>query len=157
MIKYCLDKWDKNQDKLREALAKDAELYHCGYTYIVKLVVQHILNDGVTNEHDMKWSMDITEIDDGNYQGTLLYLIPANTYQPSASEYLMTHVYYGSCSVCDTLQRIQADFNWMRKVVLPNEEQINDFMTLCRNLICNMIKPYNTGWGYESDFDTIEF
>lgn len=48
---------------------------------------------------------NIHVIDNGDYQGVQLFLIPKDEYQPS--EYLMTTVSYGSCSVCDTLQRIR--------------------------------------------------
>lgn len=46
----------------------------------------------------------IHEIDDGDYQGTLVYVIGASGYQPST--YWYVKVSYGSCSGCDTLQQI---------------------------------------------------
>jgi hypothetical protein len=46
----------------------------------------------------------IHAIDDGNYQGTLLFVIAAKDYRPST--YWATTVRYGSCSVCDTYQAI---------------------------------------------------
>ena len=105
-----------------------------------------ILND------ENEWSVNkIKEIDDGDYQGTLLYLIPEDTYQPDSSEYLMTFVEYGSCSGCDTLQGIQCFLG-----VRSRDKSIDDLMSLCKDLICNMIKPHNTGWGHDEKFDTIE-
>lgn len=41
-------------------------------------------------------------IDDGDYQGTLLFVVGAADYQPSA--YWYTTVSYGSCSGCDALE-----------------------------------------------------
>lgn len=156
MIKYCIDKWDKNKNKLEQALREDKKLNICGYKYLLEKVVHFILNDG-TGEYgfnDSKWNYEkITEIDNGDYQGTLIYLIPANCYQPGAEDYLMTYVYYGSCSGCDTLQAIQ---DWCSEEKFPSDKQVKDFMELCRSLICNMIKPYNNGWRNNSDFDTIE-
>lgn len=108
MIKYCLDKWDKNRERLEAAIRADKQLNECDYKHLVKLVVDNILN-GAGDEYEIyTWdSGSITVIDNGDYQGTLLYLIPESTYQPSEGEYLMTYVGYGSCSGCDALQSIQ--------------------------------------------------
>ena len=45
----------------------------------------------------------IHTIDDGDYQGTLLFVVGATGYQPS--NYWLTAVDYGSCSGCDALER----------------------------------------------------
>lgn len=142
MIKYCLDCWNKNQQSLRQQLETDTSLNGCNYEYLVKLVAKHILG----NEWDAE---NITVIDNGDYQGTLLFLIPKDTYQPSEYEYLMTYVGYGSCSYCDTLQSIQ---DWGDdKPLTP--KQVEDFMKLCKDLVTNMILPYNTGWRNDPDFE----
>ena len=158
MIKYCIEKWDKNKDLLRSALDNNKLLNHVlnkndddpleylEYKDLVKLTVMFILND--ENEWDAN---KIKEIDDGDYQGTLLYLIPEDTYQPDSSEYLMTFVDYGSCSGCDTLQAIQCFLDTKSR-----DKSIDDLMNLCKDLICNMIKPYNTGWRHDEKFDMIE-
>ena len=158
MIKYCVEKWDKNKDLLRSVLNNNELLNHVlnkndddpleylEYKDLVKLTVMFILND--ENEWDVN---KITEIDDGDYQGTLLYLIPEDTYQPNSSEYLMTFVEYGSCSGCDTLQAIQCFLDTKSR-----NESIDDLMSLCKDLICNMIKPYNTGWRYDEKFSMIK-
>ena len=158
MIKYCIEKWDKNKDLLRSALNNNKLLNHVlnkndddpleylEYKDLVKLTVMFILND--ENEWDEN---KIKEIDDGDYQGTLLYLIPEDTYQPNSSEYLMTFVEYGSCSACDTLQTIQCYLD-----IRSRDKSIDDLMNLCKDLICNMIKPYNIGWKYDERFSTIK-
>ena len=158
MIKYCIEKWDKNKDLLKSALDNNKLLNHVlnkndddpleylEYKDLVKLTVMFILNDG--NEWDVN---KIKEIDDGDYQGTLLYLIPEDTYQPNSSEYLMTFVEYGSCSACDTLQTIQCYLD-----IRNRDKSIDDLMNLCKDLICNMIKPYNTGWRYDERFSMIK-
>ena len=158
MIKYCIEKWDKNKDLLRSALDNNKLLNHVlnkndddpleylEYKDLVKLTVMFILND------ENEWNVNkITEIDDGDYQGTLLYLIPEDTYQPNSSEYLMTFVEYGSCSGCDTLQAIQCFLDTKSR-----DKSIDDLMNLCKDLICNMIKPYNTGWRHDERFNTIQ-
>lgn len=149
MLKYCLRKWDENKKKLEEELLKDPDLNECKYKHIVEKVVEIILN---TNEEYLWNSEGITEIDDGDYQGTLLFLIPRKTYQPSEHEYLMTYVGYGSCSGCDTLQAIQ-DYGEN----LISEDQLKGFMALCKDIITNMIKPYNCGWRNEEEFTEVEF
>ena len=158
MIKYCIEKWDKNKDILRSVLSNDELLNHVlnkndddpleylEYKDLVKLTVMFILND------ENEWNENkIKEIDDGDYQGTLLYLIPEDTYQPNSSEYLMTFVEYGSCSGCDTLQRIQCFLDTKSR-----DKSIDDLMNLCKDLICNMIKPYNTGWRHDERFNVIQ-
>lgn len=147
MLKYCLDKWNQNKGLLEEKLKKASTLNSCDYVHLVKLLVEFVLNPGADN--DNRWnSSEITVVDNGDYQGTQLFLIPRKTYQPSEYEYLMTYVGYGSCSGCDTLQAIQ-DY-WDDKPL--TEKQVKDFMTLCKDLLTNMIKPYNCGWRFKEDF-----
>lgn len=149
MIKYCLKKWDKNKDKLEQFYRTTTGWNDCNYLDIVKAVVTYVLNDNTT--FDDNWDANgITEIDNGDYQGTLLYLIPQNTYQPSECDYLITYVDYGSCSGCDTLQAIQ---NYGESYL--TEEQVKDFMTLSKDIITNMKKPYNCGWRREEEFDEV--
>jgi hypothetical protein len=144
MLKYCLKKWDNHKDELEKVLRADGTLNYCEYSYLVKLVVKYILNgDG------KEWDAErITVVDNGDYQGTQLFLIPEDTYQPSEYEYLMTYVGYGSCSGCDTLLSIQ---DWKEKTL--TERQVKDFMALCKDLVTNMIKPYNTGWRNKEEFE----
>lgn len=152
MLKYCLKKWDENKGVLEQELRTNPTLNDCAYIDLVKLVVKYILNSNVKPYSEALWDIEhITEIDNGNYQGTLLFLIPQDTYQPAEHEYLMTFVAYGSCSGCDTLQAIQG---WGDKLL--TEYQVKDFMQLCKDLITNMIKPYNRGWRSEEEFTHVE-
>lgn len=146
MIKFCKEQWDRNKDKLEQALRERTDLDDVIYLTLVKMVVDHIFNPGFKEcfgEYrfiDGYDSSKITEIDNGDYQGTLLFLIPLDIYQPSEYEYLMTYIGYGSCSGCDTLQAIQGTWN------TDKDKQISDFMTLCKDIVTNTIKPYNGGW-----------
>lgn len=72
----------------------------------------------------------MTVIDDGDYQGTQIFIIPKDTYQPSVSDYIMTNTYYGSCSACDTLQGICSYVD-----DLPTDEQVKAYMTLALHLV----------------------
>lgn len=147
MLKIVVEKWWKNKNQLENIFRTKVGWNSCTYLDLVKEIVNIILND----END-KWDIEhITEIDNGSYQGTLLYLIPENTYQPNESEYLMTYVGYGSCSGCDTLLSAQ---NWGDDLL--DEEQIKAFMWLSLHILENMIKPYNSGWRNDEDWQQVD-
>jgi len=80
-----------------------------------------------------KWDLDkMTVIDDGDWQGTQIFIIPIATYQPTVCEYAFTDNYYGSCSGCDALQMIDS-------LGLPNEKlnekQVQGYMKLALHLV----------------------
>lgn len=149
MLKIIVEKWNKNKQKLEKVFREDnsSTFNNCEYLDLVKLAFNTILNDKET----LLDIEGITEIDNGDYQGTLLYLIPFNTYHPSEYEYLMTYVGYGSCSGCDTLQAIQ---DWGEDKL--SEQQISDFMELCKDILTNTIKPYDCGWRADERFAQVE-
>ncbi len=158
MLKFCIEQWNKNKDKLRKDIEDNfAEYNNASYKDLVVKVVDIIFNDEDDYYGDKFDSENITEIDNGDYQGTLLYIIPQNTYQPSESEYLMTYVGYGSCSGCDTLQAIQM-WNFDDEGVSGDEKEqfIKDMLGLCLNLVQNTIKPYNYGWRKDDRFTVVE-
>lgn len=152
MLKYCLKKWDKNKGNLERELRARTDLNMCEYLDLVKLVAEYILC-GAEDECGRRWDYKhITVVDDGSYQGTKLFLIPRDTYQPAEYEYLMTFVDYGSCSGCDTLLHLQAFGDDSL-----TEMQVKGFMALCKDLVTNMIKPFNCGWRNEEEFDEVKF
>lgn len=150
MIKICRDKWDKNKNKLLDALKSRTDLNDCGYKALVELTYSTVFNDEDNGYGDDLDTRKITEINDGDYQGTLIYVIPFNTYQPSECEYLMTYVNYGSCSGCDTLLAIQSYGE--NKLT---DSQIKDFMSLCKDIFLNTIKPFNGGWRNEEKYSEV--
>lgn len=152
MLKYCLDKWNANKAVLVYKLRTDTTLNTCEYVDLVKLVVDLVLNTGEPS-HSSWDSGNITVVDNGDYQGTLLFLIPMKCYQPSEYEYLMTYAGYGSCSGCDTLQAIQ---EWDDNALLT-ETQVKDYMALCKDLLTNMVKPYNCGWRKDDMFAEVSW
>ena len=155
MIKYALKKWDENKDVLRNAIQQTEKDKRCFWDYndIVKLVCRYIFNENVSREEPMINVDGITMIDNGNYQGTLLFMMPFDTYQPAEYEYLMTYVGYGSCSGCDTLQRIQSDEMYYN--VNSTDDLIGDYMTLCKDIVSNTIRPYNMGWRNNMIFEPV--
>ena len=152
MIKIMKGKWAMNKDELRKVLATNTKLNSCEYLDLVKTTFSVIYNSDET-EYGSVLDLDrITQIDNGDYQGTLLFLIPFESYQPSETDYLMTFVGYGSFSGCDTLLNIQAGtYNEP-----PTETQLREYMALCKDIIANTIKPYNFGWRKKALFEPCE-
>lgn len=112
MIKRFVDAWDKNKKKLEEYFRNTKQEEYQEYKIILAKLIELVINPYLKeNENENRYldnELDIghiTEIDNGHYQGTLIYIIPEETYQPGPEEYITTYVYYGSCSGCDTLQR----------------------------------------------------
>ncbi|HAT4302239.1 TPA: hypothetical protein I9089_002344 [Clostridium perfringens] len=129
MIKYFINKWDKNKDKLEEYIkTHNQEDYACSYEDLLKQVIEIVFNEG--NEKRPFNTSDIQTVDFGDYQGTLILTFSTCAYQPSEDETFHTVVDYGSCSGCDTLQGICWKYNEK-----PNEEQIKDYMTLCLHMV----------------------
>ena len=151
MLKIMKELWDKNQDKLRTELSSRDDLNECNYVDLVKIAFDKIYNNDDRFDSENLCLDKVHEIDDGGYQGTLIYLIPFNICGPDPEDYLMTFAWYGSCSGCDALQSAQAFENGKL-----NEQQVKDFMAICKDLICNTIKPYNYGWRNEEMFDVVE-
>ena len=87
----------------------------------------------------------IHEINDGDYQGTLVYVIGASGYQPD--DYWYVKVGYGSCSGCDTLEHILSG-NWGHE----NEEEasawkqaaLDQLMTLALHIVQGLKKMGDT-------------
>ena len=152
MLKFCLDKWTQNSDDLRDYLMNEKSFDDYEYLDLVKLIVEFILNKETPGDDDRYNVDNITEIDNGDYQGTLLYVIPADTYQPSEWEYIMTCVSYGSCSGCDTLQAILACPYGAKEML------VDDLMHLCRDMVTNIVAPYRTTdhWAFRDEDKNVE-
>ena len=154
MIKYCLEKWDKNKTALENEIRKNYKKYMtCAYIELVKSVVNFVMNDE-NNSSFNRWDAErIHEIDDGDYGGTLIYLIPTDDYEPSASDYLVTFVEYGTCSGCDTLLYLQSLIDCDAASFTDN--QIKEYMQLCKDIVTNTRKPFNIGWRHDERFDEV--
>lgn len=152
MIKFCLEQWEKNKGALREAIEKEFTT-NDDYEKLMRLIVKHVFNDA--GEDDVYDAENVTVVDNGNYQGTLLFVIPQSSYQPSEYEYLLSYIGYGSCSGCDALLRAQSNYSDDDYKKFNN---VDDVMSIALNIVQNTIKPYNTGWrGGEPQFETVEW
>lgn len=132
MEKILVDKWNEHNVQIKNAIVALLEDDSCGITYtnILKVTLKAMFENYDTYD-DYEYSNypdyeHIHVIDDGDYQGTLLFVVPENTYQPYA--YWIFRVSYGSCSYCDTLQGILDDED-------DKEQQIKDLITLALHMI----------------------
>lgn len=146
MIKYAVRQWNNNKELLENALKtmQSSKKLPVDYEELLKLVIQKVFNV----DSDYTWSENITIIDDGDCQGTLLLSIHLDTYQPSPEDYLLTFVYYGSCGCCDALMGAYDNTD--------KESQIKDLMLICKDLVCNMVIPFGNGWRGNPDFEHCE-
>lgn len=100
------------------------------YKDVVATVIRHISGEGGYGNPSPE---RIHEIDDGDYQGTLIYVIGATGCQPD--EYWYVKVGYGSCSGCDTLQAI-GNYGSER----PTEDQAKQYLTLALHIVQGLKK-----------------
>lgn len=147
MIKFCLNKWDDNNKKLREVIANTPVETRKNWDYrdLVYLVATTVY------EFDLPIVNNIVYGGDCNYQGTLVFLIPMDDGPDTEREWLMSYIGYGSCTVCDTLQGIQFDDGKSDSDI----DAVDEYMNLCRDIVSNTILPYNDGWRQQDDFDTV--
>jgi hypothetical protein len=121
MIQAFVDRFIDAQDGLF------VDSHPGSYGALVQTVVETI-SDGDYGSPDPN---RIHEIDDGDYQGTLVFVIADNGYQPNT--YWIAKVGYGSCSGCDTLQAIRDSGSWTDEK--PSESQASDYQTLALHIV----------------------
>ena len=122
MIQKYVDAFRENKEQFEKWVESVEE--EITYMDILKQVINLCLNELDEDK--------ITEIDNGDYQGTLIYLIPRNCYQPMVSDYVYTSVSYGSCSGCDALLAAQ---DWDYCSIRYNVDMVT---TIALHLVENM-------------------
>lgn len=123
MIPEFVAAWDARKHILR---AKFAKKLPKDYKSIVKSVVSILGGDNSCLCPDPK---RVVEIDHGEYQGTLVFVIASGGYEPDKYWYVLVN--YGSCSACDTLEGIKEDLGEGP----PTSEQVDDCMTLALHIV----------------------
>lgn len=129
MIHELVKQWEENKHKLEEYF-KTTKQEECSVSY--KQIVTKIFEPCLLKADDYV-GFDLTKmtvIDNGDYQGTQIFIIPKDIYQPSVGDYVMTNTYYRSCSGCDTLRGIR-----YYEDGLPTDEQVEEYMTLALHLV----------------------
>ena len=136
MLMKFVEAWDENKGSLREYFKNNIQSEYCeSYKDILCRVITMVINPYLNKIGESDLSVDdIKLVDYGDYQGTLILTFHEDTYEPSASETYYTSVYYGSCSGCDTLKGI----HHYEEESLPDDEQVEDYMSLSLHLIQHM-------------------
>lgn len=115
MIQDFVDMFMASKEALAAQYAKELPP---SYLDIVKDVVKIICLDPER----------VHVIDDGNYQGTQLFIFTGDDYQPGEGDYYFVSVCYGSCSGCDTLESIKNYGD-------PEPEAVNECVTLALHIV----------------------
>ena len=147
MIQDFVIAWDTNKTALETYFSTHTAGSYCSYRRLVELLFEIVVNPYLQSAGLPVFDLEkIHEIDDGDYQGSLLYAIPQKTYQPSCYEYVLTYVEYGSCPFCDELAGI-AD---LLKDNLPDADSVSLLMTLSLHILQHCKIPYSyeeeKGW-----------
>jgi hypothetical protein len=132
MIQVYIDRFQGNKNRLSEYLKTTPQSEYDTYKALLIKTIELCLNDSELYYDNFNINK-ITEIDDGDYQGTLLFLVPLDVYQPTEYDYITTYVGYGSCSGCDTLLGI-SNYSWD----LPTDDQVNLYLILCLHMVEHM-------------------
>lgn len=133
MLKQIVTQWDLNKKNLEEYFKKTPQSEYSPYMEILRQIIIHVLNGG---DKSMNINPnEISVIDDGNYQGTQIFLFHVERYQPDVEDYYWTNNYYGSCDVLLGISDYEGG--------LPNEEQIKEYMYLSLQLIQKIKKLYD--------------
>lgn len=93
------------------------------YEAIVRAVVEAVNSKREWDKLDLS-RMQV--IDHGHYQGTQLFVIPEEGYQPST--YWTVFVHYGSCSGCDSLEAARG---WEDEIT---SEEVDKYMLLALHI-----------------------
>lgn len=125
MIQEFVERFEANKQSIRESFATHPN----SYEDLVRTVVKHVAGDDYGHMDPSR----INVIDHGDYQGTLVFVIGAEGYQPST--YWYVRVTYGSCSGCDTLQAIHCYSDDP-----PTDGQLDDYMTLALHIVQGLKK-----------------
>ena len=114
-------------DKKRILEQRFARKHPEDYLEIVRGVVSLFdMDEG--DEADTPDPNRIYEIDDGECQGTLVFVIGDKSYHPH--NYWYVKIGYGSCSGCDTLIGIRGYSN--KK---PTQEEVGEYMILALHIV----------------------
>ena len=123
MIEGFVKKFMDGKGKLEEVFKKrHPESYKDLVVEVARLLGENEDDDDVPDFER------VHQIDDGDYQGTLVYVIGAKGYQPSI--YWYVKISYGSCSGCDTLEGIKGYSDDP-----STDEQVKDYIGLCLNIV----------------------
>lgn len=133
MIQQFVDRFIENKEAV---LANIRQAPPYSYRDVVEIALRH----AVTDDYGQPDPSRIHELDDGDYQGTLVFVIAATGYQPY--DYWYVKVSYGSCSGCDTLQAISDSMPYESRFEgkPAPESAVQDYYTLVLHIV-QSLKP----------------
>lgn len=136
MIKDFVNLWYKNKNCLKKVIEDKVEnKYIFGYRDLLAMILKYVIND---KDYEYDFSTEnIKVIDDGDYEGTLIYVFHKKIYCPNEYDYYFTCTYYGSCSFCDTMMAINDIISSDKG---KKDIAVRDLMTEALHLIQNMRK-----------------
>lgn len=141
MIQDFVKAWDSKKEDLRKYISTHRQEEYHEYEDLVKILFDVVINPWLDEEYSWEKHWDTSQvhvIDDGDYQGTQLFLVPKCTYQPESYDYVITYQGYGSCSGCDLLQSIH-----YYEDGLPSKEQVDQYMMLILHLLQRCKIPFS--------------
>ena len=118
MNKYCVNQWEKNKENLRKVLEVEEDFYLFGYQEFAEIVIKNIFPDWKAHVVDAHYLGDA-------YSGDVIFFIHSRY----DGHCYLSHLYYGSCTVCDTLQRAAGN--------------VDDLMTVALHLVQGMKEPFD--------------
>lgn len=133
MIPKFVERWNDRYGSMRAKITSHPD----SYDVLVKWVIETLVDESDDEPLDPE---RITVINHGDYQGTLLYVIGAEGYQPS--DYWAVSVGYGSCSGCDTLEAIRSYDDEP-----PTESDIDQYMSLGLHIVQGLRRIAGYGLG----------
>lgn len=127
MIQEFVNRFMANKGQLEARFsAKHPE----DYDEIVKAVIEVIT---IPRKYGQPDPNQVHAVSSGSYQGVLVFVIAEYGYDPS--DFWYVRVNYGSCSGCDTLERIRG-----YKYGPPEPQQVKDYMTLALHIVQKLKK-----------------
>lgn len=103
MIIEFIERFQEIKLALLEQFSKEEpESYEDIFKQTIKMMFENSEDSYTCNSETPDYER-ITVIDNGDYQGTLVFVVASKSYQPS--DYWVSTVDYGSCSSCDTFQQ----------------------------------------------------
>lgn len=135
MYKIIVNAWENHKDELRQHYLTNK--HPTDYREVIKRLVFFL-------SQDKEFPLDITRItgiSEHEFNGTMLFVIGEQSYQPEV--YWSVYINYGSCETSDTLKSIRE-----YSEDLPTADQVAQYMQLSLNIV-QKLKPILDSESYQ--------
>ena len=131
MLEYFVIAWDGGaREKVRDAFRAK---FPGGYGDVVQETVRALAAHMDEDTQELPDPERITRVASGDYQGAYVYVICAQGSQTRT--FWVVKVSYGSCSGCDTLQRIRSEKDWDDESPGATEGQLKSLTQLALHIV----------------------